>query len=208
LPRWKRPIAARWRSHLGYDSGVRVGLIPLVAALSSACVREPGPELCPEVARGELVITEFRGPPSPDDGTKPWVEVYNASGRTVDLFGTRIRFRKLDGSGENAILVRRELSFAAGEYAVLGLNVDTNLPPYLDYGFAADYGTSWLDTSAVQLESCGVEIDRADYASLPDSGTFSLGVNPPDADANDLATAWCIDATPAGSPRAANAACP
>jgi hypothetical protein len=104
--------------------------------------------------------------------------------------------------------VRRSLTVNAGEYAVLGLNVDDNLPPYLDYGFAVDYRESWLASSAVQLESCGEEIDRADYASLPDIGSFSLGTNPPDADANDVPTAWCNNGTPAGTPRAANPVCP
>ncbi|MBX3155888.1 MAG: lamin tail domain-containing protein [Deltaproteobacteria bacterium] len=177
-------------------------------ALLPGCVRDPAPALCPDVVKGELVITEFRGKPSPDDGTKPWVELYNASPGTVDLYGLRVRFRKATGAGENAIIVRRSVEVGAGEYVVLGLSVDENLPPYLDYGFASDYRESWLASSTVQLEACGVEIDRAAYTSLPNSGSYALGVNPPDAEANDNAAAWCNDLAPNGSPRAANRACP
>jgi hypothetical protein len=180
-------------------------LFPVAMA---GCARDPGPALCPDVAPGELVITEFRGPQDPDDGSKPWVEIYNASDGVVDLIGTRVRFRKLDDSGENAIIVRRSLTFGGGEYVVLGLNLDDNLPTGVDYGFAGDYKESWLSSSAVQIDSCGEKIDRADYANLPDIGSYSLGTNPPPADANDFATAWCNNGTALGTPGQPNPVCP
>lgn len=172
-----------------------------------ACTRDPDPAVCPSLAKGSLVVTEVHGPQSPDDGTKPWIEVFNASGAT-DLFGTRIRFRKLDGSSEIDVLVRRSLPAAAGSYTVLGLDSDDMLASYLDYGFDTDYKVSWLSGAAVQVETCGTLIDRADYSSLPKIGTFSLGTMPPNADANDLAGSWCTDTTSNGTPRAANKPCP
>jgi hypothetical protein len=45
------------------------------------------------------------------------------------------------------------------------------------------------------------------YAALPDSGTWSLGVEPPDDAANDDAAAWC-DATAPGTPGESNPPCP
>lgn len=186
---------------------MRAGIFATVAVLP-ACVRDPAPAVCPDVAKGDLVVTEVHGVPSPDDGSKPWVEIYNASSATVDLFGARIRFRKLDGSSENDVIVRRSLEVAAGAYVVLGLDLDDTHAPYMDYGFAGDYKETWLSAAAIQVESCGELVDAARYESLPKIGTFSLGTMPPDADANDLPASWCVDTSATGTPRAANKVCP
>jgi hypothetical protein len=196
--------------HMGTVPCATIPAVRVVLALAmlSACVREPDPEVCPTLARGQLVITEIHGDPSPDDGTKPWIELFNASGSGTDLFGTRIRFRKLDGSSEVDVLVRRSLPAPAGSYTVLGLDNDASLPAYMDYGFDVDYKVSWLSGAAVQVETCGALIDRADYSSLPNTGTFSLGTMPPDADMNDIAMSWCTDPAANGTPKAANKPCP
>lgn len=189
-----------------------VGLLA-TCALAAGCVRDPAEALCPEVSEGDLVLTEIGGPQTGQDALKPWVELYNASGRSLDLRATRIRFRRLDGSGETAILVRRELIVAAGAYVVLGLDDDGARASYLDYGFASDYHQSWLSSAAVDVESCDTPIDHARYDSLPKAGTYSLGATPPTAEANDLPVNWCTDATVnagsfPGSPQRANAVCP
>jgi hypothetical protein len=160
------------------------------------------------VAAGELVITEFRGPQNPEDLLGVWVELYNASGASIDLEGTKIRFRRKDGSSEVPILVRRGLTVGAGGYVVLGLVLDdTNRPSYIDYGFAADFHVTFLAAAAVDVEACGQRIDRAIYDVLPDVGTYSLGAAP-DADANDVPTNWCVNAASAGTPQGANPPCP
>jgi len=173
----------------------------------SACARDPAPALCPDVAEGDLVVSEIRGTPSPDDGSPEWVEIFSKP--ATDLEGLRLRFRRLDGSSEIDILVRRSVPVAAGDYAVLGLDDDAKLQPYEDYGFAADFQQGWLSAAAIDVESCGTLIDRAQYSSLPDAGTFSLGTNPPDALANDDPANWCDDTTTtngtAGQP---NITCP
>jgi hypothetical protein len=173
------------------------------------CVRDPAPAECPAVGVGDLVVTEFRGPQSPKDSLGEWVELYNASGGTVDLEGTRVRFRRKDGSSEVPIIVRRSVTVAEGGYAVLGrVNDDDTRPSYIDYGFAADFHmTALLDAAAVDVEACGTRIDRAVYDVLPDTGTFSLGVVPDEAQ-NDIPASWCVNATPEGTPKQANPACP
>lgn len=177
------------------------------------CARDPVEAICPPVSEGALVVTEIRGPQRPEDRDGPWIELFNATNAAVDLEGTKIRFRKKDGSSEIPVLVRRSLPVAAGEYSVLGLFFDIDVvadqtPPHADYGFRDDFDASWLDAAAVDVESCGTLIDRATYDALPDVGTFELGTMPPDADANNLATSWCFDPASAGTPGEANTPCP
>ncbi|MDB4962399.1 MAG: hypothetical protein JWP01_2398 [Myxococcales bacterium] len=177
------------------------------------CTRDPAEEVCPDIADGDLVVTEVGGGQMGNDTLHEWIELYNASGRTLDLLGVKVRFRRIDGSSEVSILVRRELPAAAGSYTVLGKDDDLDLDGYLDYGFASDFTTSWLGAAAVDVEACGTKVDRARYDSLPRTGTYSLGVTPPTAEANDLPANWCTDATVnagsfPGSPQKANAACP
>lgn len=180
--------------------------------LSQGCVRDAEEEVCPALAKGDLIVTEIGGPQMGNDLLVPWIELYNASGGTVDLRGLKVRFRKPDGSLEVAIIVRGSLSAAAGSYTVLGLDED-DLDSYLDYSFAVDYQGSWFSAAAVDIETCGTQINRARYDSLPRTGTYSLGTMPPDPDATQDPTQWCTDTTVndgsfPGTPKRANTACP
>jgi hypothetical protein len=181
--------------------------------LLTGCVRDPAAASCPDVAVGDLALTEIRGPQNQDDlGT--WVELYNTTTHPIDLEGLKIRFRKKDGSSETDVLVRRALEVGAASYVTLGLFADDNTrPDYIDYGMSGDFHTSFLAAAAVDVESCGVRIDRATYDVLPDMGTYSLGAMPPNADNNDLPINWCTDATNLagsypGTPQQANLSCP
>lgn len=164
----------------------------------AACARDPEPALCPPLVAGELVVTEIRGVQSPADELGPWIELYNASGRAIDLTGTKIRFRHRDGSAETAVLVRRALPATPDAFTVLGLFDDTEPPSHVDYGFAGDYRESWLAAAAVDVEACDARIDRVIYDALPRMGTLSLG-GAPNADRNDLPAAWCTDDTQIGA---------
>lgn len=190
---------------------MRVLAVLVIAA--TGCVRDPVPAACPGVAVGDLVITEIRGPQTGNDTLGTWIELYNASGGSLDLQGTKVRFRKKDGSSETDVIVRRSLTVAGNAYIVLGLFPDdATKPGYVDYGFSGDFHVGFLAAAAVDVEACGVKIDRASYDVLPTMGTYSLG-GAPTADNNDLPTAWCTDSTMAattypGSPQHANTACP
>jgi hypothetical protein len=190
---------------------VRAAGLLSFCALVSGCAREADEALCPDLVEGDLVITEIVGPQT-GNATPSWIEVYNASGAPVDLYGLRVRFRRLDGKSETSVLVRRSLEVAPGSYTVLGRTDDDTRAAHIDYGFV-DFQASWLASAAVDVESCGVRIDRVIYNSLTRAGSYALGVNPPTADANDLPANWCIDATVdasgvPGSPQQANPACP
>lgn len=181
----------------------------LTVVVAVGCTRDAAPAECPDIGVGALVVTEFRGPQSPEDLTGGiWVELYNASGSSIDLEGTKIRFRKKDGSDEVPVIVRRSLIVDAGAYSVLGLfNDDATRPSHVDYGFALDFHQGFLAAAAVDVEACGTLIDRAVYDVLPKTGTYSLGVAP-DATANEIPANWCVNATPEGTPQQANPACP
>jgi hypothetical protein len=182
---------------------VRVGL--LILSVAVGCARDPEPAICPSIVEGDLVVTEVRGPQ--DDLEGPWIELFNASSASIDLAGIKVRFRRKDGSAEIPVLVRRPLAVGSGEYAVLGLFFDAEVPAHVDYGFLDDFEGTWLGAAAIDVETCGQRVDLATYDALPEVGTYSLG-GEPDADNNNLPTAWCTDATPAGTPGAANNACP
>jgi hypothetical protein len=189
-----------------------VRVLAVLIALAG-CARDPAPAECPSVAPGDLVVTEIRGPQSGADALGTWVELYNASGGDLDLKGTRLVFRKKDGSSETDVLVRRSVDAPAGGYTVLGLFADVGLPAYVDYGFAGDFHTSFLPAAALDVEACGQLIDRVVYDSLPSQGSYELGTAPPDANANDLPASWCTDATMSagtypGTPQQPNPPCP
>lgn len=175
--------------------------------LAAGCARDPAEQVCPELGTGDLVVTELRGNQTGNDLLKPYVELYNASGHEVDLLGTKVRFRKKDGSGEVPILVRRSVTVPTGGYVVLGLEDDADRSPYVDYGFAADFQQGFLSAAFIDVETCSQLVDRMQYDSLPKTGSYSLGAMPPSADTNDLPTSWCTDPS-MGSPQQVNVACP
>ncbi len=179
----------------------------IVLCLLAGCTRDPETRECPDVASGGLVVTEVRGPQDSEDNNGPWIELFNASGTAIDLEGTKVRFRRKDGSDEVPILVRRAVTVNAGEYVVLGLFDDPERPEFADYGFANDFRETWLAAAAVDVETCGERIDVSTYDVLPGSGTFSFG-GAPDSDQNDDLSQWCTDLSSLGTPGAANIPCP
>jgi hypothetical protein len=185
-------------------------------------MREPAEALCPELAAGDLVVTEIRGTQMPEDEDGRWIELYNASGRALDLIGIRVQFVEPDGPPGRAFLVRRSLPAEPGSYTVLGLFDDATLPPHVDYGFQKDFidkdhdkdHPPWKDRMALDVGSCGEVIDHLKVYELPAMGTHSFG-GEPDAAMNDddLRPFWCDDATPEGlrhpgTPGSPNRPCP
>ena len=41
--------------------------------------------MCPDLGEGDLVVTEVGGPQTGQDLLRPFIELYNASGASVDL---------------------------------------------------------------------------------------------------------------------------
>lgn len=191
----------------------------LAITASAGCSRPPLGEICPNVAEGDLVITEIRGPQTGGDNRGQWFEVYNASEETVDMRGLRIEFFNLQGArtlAERPILVRSEEFFVEpGAYATLGHHEPNSVPEFVDYSFIVDYFTGaenpdtadigfgdeierrprdLLDAGRIDLSACGVLIDRLRYTELPPQGSLSFdGDLEPDAEANDDLNNFCTD---------------
>lgn len=191
-----------------------------VLSLAIGCTTPIGDEVCPDLGSGDLVVTEIRGDQSGVYGQ--FIEIHNAAGGARDLRGLHVRLRSVTGSDDDTILVRRSLVVEAGAAVVLGAFPADGLPAHVDYGWQPDYlsdsGTpkALPDSGDVRLEACGLLIDRVVWTDLPDVGTYSLGLTPPDATGNDTAANWCTDAvdddlnTPGapGTPGEANRPCP
>ncbi len=188
-------------------------VITFLSCLGGACARDPADGACPDVRAGELVVTEIRGDQSgTTDQLGQWIEIYNASGRRLDLSGLTVRLRKIDGGSEARIIVRAStLGVDAGAYVVLG-GFASSLPAYVDYGYLLDFNSNLYAAAAIEVDACGVLVDRAVWRSLPTQGTWAFDGNmTPDATANDDEGAWCVDTSGqgnAGTPRERNTPCP
>lgn len=185
---------------------VRTKLLLLTGALvlaSTGCEREPLDWICPpSLDPGDLVVTELRGKKGDS-----WIEIYNATGDSVDLEGLELGLTRLDGK-EGRIVIRASVPVAAGDYAVIGSYAAGLEPDYVDYGYLPDFSNELYDSGVVDLNACGERIDRAIYHNLPSSGTLALdgAIDPPTAAANDDEMSWCVDDS--GTPGEGNSICP
>ncbi len=193
----------------------RLALLLTAASVPLGCARDPQPKICPELQTGDLVITEIRGG---SDSYGQWIELYNASGQTLELRGLRLRIEGLDGALIADILVRPgALEVAAEAYVVLGHHDPEQLPEYVDYSFFSDFSSqpaSSEDTGEVpevstaedlkprdlprsallEVEGCQGVVDRLVYRALPEEGSWAFdGRETPDAEANDDPSLWCND---------------
>lgn len=176
-------------------------------------MRDPAPEICPDVEEGDLVVAELRG--EHGDTLGHYVEIYNASGASVDLQGLHVELRD-DLQGETlGFFIRESVELPAGGYAVIGPTANVGNDAWLDYTLQWDisggdptpedtggpvYPSDLLRyaPATVSLIACGELIDTASYLALPELGSLACGNadNPPSADANDSADGegcWCVD---------------
>jgi hypothetical protein len=151
------------------------------------------------------------------DRARNWLEIRNVGDRTIDLHGLIVRNAEQDGSSESTLRVRYHRELPAGDAYVLGLTYDHDRPGYVDYGLRDALADENFVASAGRLElaSCDTTIDLVRYDTLPGDGTWSYGVEPPDAEGNDDDESWCVDTTFAevdgivepGTPGEANRPC-
>lgn len=184
-------------------------LVLIVVVLVAGCEREPVDAICPAIGAGGLVISEVRGDQDPDDTLGHWVELYNGSGGALDVIGLHVRLRKIDGSADDLILIRRSVTVGNGEYVVIGLGPDDMRPADVDYAAGTDAAEVMFDIGAIDVDGCDdVAADQIIYQGLPSTGTYSFGLTPPTSLGNDEDADWCTNPTPGGTPGAANPPCP
>ncbi len=139
----------------------------LVVIASAGCSRPPLGQFCPDVAEGELVITEIRGPQTGGDNRGQWFEVYNASDRAVDLRGLRIELYNLQGAlapPARPILVRGEdVVVQPDEYVTFGHHDPAALPEFVNYSFITDYFTSPSLNEDEVLELLDLGLEPEDF---------------------------------------------
>lgn len=190
-----------------------IALLGCATANIGGCVREP--HACElQLERGDVIITEIRGPQDGTDTRGEWFELYNATDAMVDLFGLRGELVNLRGSIEINFIVRESLPVGPGEYVVLGSLA--NAPPEVDYSFNDDFAVEprledsdgtlvvpvgedsdpreLFSNARVELFACDQLIETVIYEQLPAAGTFSFdGARSPSADDNDDLSHWCTN---------------
>ena len=185
----------------------------------SGCTSDPLDISCPDVDVGDLVITEIHGPQTGEDAYGEWIEIYNASTRTIELSGLSVTVTRLDGSAQAKFLVRSATSIGPGAYAVFGKQIAGDEPAHVDYGYISDLDSKLYDSGAVEVVSCGMRIDLMVYRNLPTKGSVVLdgSIKPPTAEANDDEVNLCLDQTEddmselsgiRGTPQEGNPVCP
>lgn len=172
-----------------------------IAALAGAGLAACGPpgdagHCAAALLPGDLVITEVfadhQGAGGGRDDGKEWFEIYNASGRAIDLAGVAVAHRRLDGSRASTHAITRA-RIAAGQFFTLGSAAPDDVPAYLDYGYGRDLGDLFNTGGGTLALSCGdAEIDRASYGDVaPGHARELTAAAAPDYTLNDDPASWC-----------------
>ncbi|HEY1553860.1 MAG TPA: lamin tail domain-containing protein [Kofleriaceae bacterium] len=165
-----------------------------LAMVLAACRADPAPApvACTDaLAPGELVVTEVLANPFGADPGHEWFELYNASGRALDLAGLSIAHSRPDGSTAKTHRIA-ELALATGQYAALGDVDPDRLPPYLDYGYGSDLGELYDSGGGKLVLACGsTVIAAASYDGVVEGHSRELGEGLVDAQASADPASWC-----------------
>jgi hypothetical protein len=181
------------------------------------CAREPlaAEAGCEEVLPGDIVITEIHANPDGSDRDSEYIELFNASGRALELQGLALVSSREDGTKASEHQLGEAL-VEAERYFVLGSTAADSLPAHVDYSYHNDLG-SLRNSDAALLVRCGeTVIDSVRYASTRDGHALQLdGRLFPDDASNDDGVHWCFASETAfefspgnfGTPGAPNSPC-
>ena len=148
---------------------------------------------------GDLVITEvFADYQAPNGGTgadegREWFEIYNGSGRAIELRGLTVVHGRPDGSRQRSHLVD-DVTIAPDQFFTMGNSAQDLLPPYIDYGYGKDLGDLLNTKEGGKLElRCGTSlIDAATYEDVRPGRSRQLSAaQAPDYTLNDMREHWC-----------------
>jgi hypothetical protein len=182
---------------------------------NAECPTEAGtPLTVDQLAPGQLVITEMLLAPSCSP-SGAWLEVYNASGRSVDLTGLKVT------DGSEVVTVQGVGVLVVGDYAVLAAGDAASFCGASLIAADGFFGPLSLDAGETISVGAGdpfLVLDAVATANFPQTTGVSAQVDAAKAFAalNDDASAWCESelllpsATQGerGTPGTTNAACP
>ena len=173
---------------------------------------------CPEdLVEGDLIVTEVMyNPDLCSDSDCEWIEVYNASGGSVNLDGLTI-----EDEGGSTGSIGSDAVIAAGDYAVLAASDGDG------WGYTTVTPDGWWNVSGflnqsgdivyLKVDSTAKTIDAtaswADDDDAPGAGiSWQLDPSTMTPSGNDSASNWCastssIETDEYGTPGAANVAC-
>lgn len=150
-------------------------------------------------AAGDLEVTEIMAnPAAASDAEGEWIELFNSSGRPVDLAGCELR----DAAGVHVLSASSTLVVGASSFAVLSYGAVGLTPDYV-------YSDITLDNAgdSVTLSCSGTIVAEESYVQAPSGSSLQ----------RDDSGAWCSSAEAAagsfglgdiGIPGGANPDCP
>jgi uncharacterized Zn-binding protein involved in type VI secretion len=211
----KRTLARGSRGARRAGRSMAMAAIGAVLVLLGACEEAPvSARMCEAgIVAGDLVITEVFADPAGADEGREWFELFNATGRAVELSGVTITSSKADGSRARTHVIAAA-SVAADGYLVLGNALPELAPAHVGHGYGTELGELFNGEGGKLSLSCGgMEIDSVRYERVRSgrARAFDGGVAP-DALANDEAPRWCdaastYEAEGYGTPGARNDDC-
>ncbi len=146
------------------------------------------------VSVGDIVVTEIMADPSGTENQREWFELYNTTGRTIDIDGFTF-----SDDGVDAFTVNNSgpLNISSSSYIVLARNGDSavNGGVTVDYVYAGMALSNTIDE--VIVSAGGLVIDRVAYdggMSYPRAPGYSLSLDPLllNATGNDTGGNWCL----------------
>ncbi|NJK30969.1 MAG: lamin tail domain-containing protein [Deltaproteobacteria bacterium] len=147
---------------------------------------------------GDLVISEIMADPEGADEGQEWLEIYNATGATMDLQGLTLVYSKADGTGRKTHTVARSVEIPSGAYVVVGGLLDELAPAtgFVDYGFANELGAFGNTAGYLAIEDAKTIIDEVYYEEATSGASRAFdGSKAPDASVNDSLAEWCDSKT-------------
>lgn len=142
------------------------------------------------LSEGDLVITEIMANPNDvDDSDGEYIEIYNASGKTIDFSVNNVILEKV--ASTTATYTISTGTVDSGDYFLLCNNVDstensgiTTCDTIFDVGGLTNGGAN------LNLTEDTTAIDTVTYASSTDEKSFELATNKLTADNSNTATNW------------------
>lgn len=139
-----------------------------------------------------LVITEIMNNPKAQlDADGEWFEIYNASGRDVNIGGCVVTSGR--SNGEESFVIAPNTVVRHSAHFVFANSSALTAPADYDYQGAINLNNS---SDFVSIHCNEVLIDSVSYDTLsfpvPDGASLTLNPSMMGAAANDLGAAWCL----------------